>query len=327
MCASRRASSPDVLVPARTAAIASPTAANAGTPSPRCSTTSSHQRSASGSPAAAASAASGSTRPGTRRSSSLVASAQPARCVDRSNRPVVGQGPADRLPLRAELGERPERGSRHVGRQVAEQGDGGPQTRVADPASSDAASAGSSTSTIAGSQLVEGAHDRARRPRSVMSHAEQVQAGRGARGISRGRGRRRRTRPSRHGRAPPPRGTRATPRRRGSGHVTTAPTTPAAMSPGDSRPSPKWAARARPLVTTEIASAVDSVPLGVFRLVRPSLVCAVAQLAEDRDDASDLVRRRRARRAGRGPSRARRRDGRRWPSLRRRSPAAAARPC
>ena len=36
--------------------------------------------------------------------------------------------------------------------------------------------------------------------------------------------------------------------------------------------SPKWVASAIPLVTTEIASAVDSVPLGDFNLVRPSSV-------------------------------------------------------
>ena len=140
-------------------------------------------------------------------------------CVDRSHRPVVGQGPADRLPFRAELGERPERGSRHVGRQVAEQGDGRPQTRVTDPPQERRGVGRQLDEHDRRGQLVEGAHDRARRPRSVMSHAEQVQAGRGALGISRGRGRRRRTRPSRHGRAPPPRGTRATRPRRGSGHA------------------------------------------------------------------------------------------------------------
>lgn len=37
-------------------------------------------------------------------------------------------------------------------------------------------------------------------------------------------------------------------------------------------PSPKWADRASPLVTTEMASAVDSVPLGDFSFVRPSAV-------------------------------------------------------
>ena len=161
----------------------------------------------------------GRRRPRTRRSSSLVGQCPTGGCVDRSNRPVVGQGPADRLPFRAELGERPERGPRHVGRQVAEQGDGGPQARVTDPPQQRRGIGRQLDEHDRRVELVEGAHDRARRPRSVMAHAEQVQAGRGARGISRGRGRRRRTRPSRHGRAPPPRGIRATRRRRGSGRV------------------------------------------------------------------------------------------------------------
>ena len=47
---------------------------------------------------------------------------------------------------------------------------------------------------------------------------------------------------------------------------------PAAMSGERNVPSPKWAARAMPPVTTEIASAVESVPLGIFSAVRPSAV-------------------------------------------------------
>ena len=47
---------------------------------------------------------------------------------------------------------------------------------------------------------------------------------------------------------------------------------PDATSPGRSTPSPKCAARASPFVTTEIASAVDMVPLGDLSLVRPSAV-------------------------------------------------------
>ena len=52
----------------------------------------------------------------------------------------------------------------------------------------------------------------------------------------------------------------------------TAPVMPPATSAGRSTPSPKCAARARPLVTTEIASAGDSVPLGDLTLDRPSSV-------------------------------------------------------
>ena len=47
---------------------------------------------------------------------------------------------------------------------------------------------------------------------------------------------------------------------------------PAATSAALSWPSPKCAANAKPLVTTEIASAVDNEPLGTLRLTRPSSV-------------------------------------------------------
>ncbi len=47
---------------------------------------------------------------------------------------------------------------------------------------------------------------------------------------------------------------------------------PAATSLARSTPSPKWAARASPPVTTEMASAVDRVPEGDLSLVRPSVV-------------------------------------------------------
>jgi hypothetical protein len=54
--------------------------------------------------------------------------------------------------------------------------------------------------------------------------------------------------------------------------LTTAPTIPAATSPARSTPSPKCAESASPLVTTEIASAVESVPDGDLSFVRPSAV-------------------------------------------------------
>ncbi len=53
------------------------------------------------------------------------------------------------------------------------------------------------------------------------------------------------------------------------------------MSDGRNSPVPKCADRARPLVITEIASAVDSVPDGDLILVRPSSVTPGPQLAED----------------------------------------------
>ena len=67
---------------------------------------------------------------------------------------------------------------------------------------------------------------------------------------------------------------------------------------GGQPPSPKCAASDRPLVMTEIASAVDSVPLGHLQLA--VLGDAGAQLAEHGDDAPDLFgggRHRRQRRA------------------------------
>jgi hypothetical protein len=63
MCASRRAScSVSGSRPSRSAVIASATASNAASSSRRCSTTSSHQRSASAWPAVSASTPSGSVR-------------------------------------------------------------------------------------------------------------------------------------------------------------------------------------------------------------------------------------------------------------------------
>ena len=85
-------------------------------------------------------------------------------------------------------------------------------------------------------------------------------------------GRRGRARPSRRARAPPPPGTPARspcpgpgparPRRSGR------PRGPRATA----TPSPKWVASASPLVTTLIASAVESVPDGDLIFVRPSSV-------------------------------------------------------
>ena len=139
MWASRRASNGGVVVPSRTAAIASPTASKTGSPSPRCSTRSSHQRSGSGSPAAAARSPSGSTGgPPVRRiagaPSSPSASDDGQREVDRLDDGPVLERPAHRLPLRAELGERGEHGPLGLGDDVAEQGDRRHQAGVADPA-------------------------------------------------------------------------------------------------------------------------------------------------------------------------------------------------
>src|SRR5262249_5195445 len=57
-----------------------------------------------------------------------------------------------------------------------------------------------------------------------------------------------------------------------TGSLTTAPTRPEATSLARRVPSPKWAARARPELTTEIASAVLRVPEGLLSLFFPSAV-------------------------------------------------------
>ena len=209
----------------RTAAIASATASNAGPPSPRCSTTSSHHRSGSGSPAASASARSGSAASsstgivvGQRR----VAAERPAhRHVDRHRRDAVPERPADRLPLGAELGERPERGLRHVGRDVAEQRHRRHEPVVGDPAQQRLGVGRQLDEHRVGPDLVERREHRPRRPRPVMPDPEEVQplVGPSPRDLSRVRDTLRRSRSSRRGHAPPPRGTRATPRRPGPGRA------------------------------------------------------------------------------------------------------------
>ena len=57
-----------------------------------------------------------------------------------------------------------------------------------------------------------------------------------------------------------------------TGSLITAPTILEATSSARSVPSPKCEARATPLLTTEIASAVLNVPLGDFNLLFPSNV-------------------------------------------------------
>ena len=141
--------------PARTAPMASATASNAAAPSPRCSMTSSHQRSGSGSPAAAARSPSGSGG-GMLAEQLVVAGAVGAASVTASGRSigldlnVVLVRPPHRLPLGAELGERRERRAARFGDDVAEQGHRGDEIRVADPPQRRSTSAGSSTRTIAG---------------------------------------------------------------------------------------------------------------------------------------------------------------------------------
>ena len=173
----RRASG--VTVPARTAAIASPTASNTGSPSPRCSTRSSHQRSGSGSPAAAASAASGSG--GGSPAAGGDGAGSPRARTTASGRSMASTATpcsaahAHRLPLRAELGERGEHGPLRAVDDVAEQGDRRDQPGVADPAERRAGVGRRLDEHDVGAERVERPAHRARRARPVVADAEQVQ--------------------------------------------------------------------------------------------------------------------------------------------------------
>ena len=229
-CAPRgRASDRSVTVPARTAAIASPTASNTVSPSPRCSTRSSHQRSASGSPAAAASAPSGSggavapwtsAGSGATRSARLIAR---GRSIASTATPLAS---AQRTACHSGLnvGERREDGTLGPGDHVA---------RAARPAAR-----GRRHRSIGAPRRRRQAPRPARRrvaarrghgPPSAPSRdrgggcpAGAVAAPAAAgprRPVRRGRDRRRRSRPSRRDHGPPPRGTRATRRRRAAGRA------------------------------------------------------------------------------------------------------------
>ena len=88
---------------------------------------------------------------------------------------AVGERPAHRLPLRAELGERREHGALGLGDDVAEQGDRRHEAGVADPAQRAVGIGRRLDEHDVGLQLVERAHHRARRARAVVADAEQVQ--------------------------------------------------------------------------------------------------------------------------------------------------------
>ena len=180
-----------------------------------------------------------------------------------------------RLPLRAELGERGEHGPLRAVDDVAEQGHRRDEARVADPPRAPRRRRpAASTSTTSGRELVE----RARAP----TGPSRVRGGGCRAGAAAGT---RRAGPSGELAAgvvevAPPVAVAHHPlevlapgdRRRAAGRARRRRRCRRRRRSGRSVPSPKWAARARPLVTTEIASAVDSVPVGVLRLVRPSAV-------------------------------------------------------
>ena len=212
--------------PVRTAAIASATASNAAGPSPRCSMTSSHQRSGSGSPAAAARSRSGSGGVCSPTSSSSLA-VRRRRSVTASGRSMARTSTPcsfahrDRLPLGAEHAERREHRARRIGDRVAEQRHRRHEPVVADPPQRRSRSAGSSTRTMSGCIASSARRTDAGRSGAVMADTEQVQV-RGqmhlrscARRPSRRDAhsssacRRRRSHPNRRGRARPSRGTPA----------------------------------------------------------------------------------------------------------------------
>ena len=175
MCASRWASSCRASVPARTAAIASATASNTGSPSPRCSTRSSHHRSASGSPRRRGE---GGERIGwRRRAAPALVAAPPAttasgRSIARTVDAVLG-GPAHGLPLRAERGERREHRPLGLGDDVARAGPPAARARAGrSTAARRSASAGASTSTTSGRIASSARRTRPRRARAVVADAE-----------------------------------------------------------------------------------------------------------------------------------------------------------
>ena len=126
------------------------------------------------------------------------------RHVDRGDGDATGVGPARRLPLGTEVGQRPEGGSRDIGREVAEQGHRRNQPVVGDPRQHRRNVRRQFDEDDVGADLVEGTQHRPGRPRTVVANSEEVQPL-----VSRARGRRRRSRSSRPDRVPPPRGTRA----------------------------------------------------------------------------------------------------------------------
>ncbi len=142
------------------------------------------------------------------------------REVDRLDDHVVLEGPAHRLPLRAEAGERREDRPLGLGDDVAEERHRRHQLGVGDPAQGVVGVGRRLDEHDVGRQGIEGPHDRTGRAGAVVADAEQVQSGCRTRRCRRRRlspvrDRRRRSRPSRRGHGPPPRGTRATRRRRG----------------------------------------------------------------------------------------------------------------
>ena len=158
-------------------------------------------------------------------------------------------------------------------------------------ASSASASGGPSIEHHVGPQSASAAQQRPRADPGPWWRMPKT-VGRSVAGAQDAPGRRGRSRASRRARGRRSRGTRATPPGPRPGPSRPRRRCRRRRRAGRSTPSPKWAASARPLVTTEIASAVDSVPRRRLELGAAVLGDARAQLAEDGDDPADLVERR-----------------------------------
>ncbi len=98
------------------------------------------------------------------------------RQVDGVHLDVVGVGPTDRLPFGTERGERGERSPARLGWDVGEQGDRRHQTGLAHPPQRGVDVGGRFDEHHVGSDVVECPQHRPRRPGSVMTDAEQVDA-------------------------------------------------------------------------------------------------------------------------------------------------------
>ena len=182
-----------------------------------------------------------------------------------------------RLPLRAELGERREDGPLGLGDDVAEQGHRRHELGVADPAQRAVGVGRQLDQHDVGLQLVEGPHAPTAPTRArgggCRAGAGRAPAATALAMVSPARGRRRRSRPSRRGRAPPPRGTRATRRRRAPGSLTTAPTMPAATSAAPQRAVAEVGGQGQAVGDhRDRLGRRQRARSAAFRLVRPSAV-------------------------------------------------------
>ncbi len=98
------------------------------------------------------------------------------RQIDRVHLDVVRVGPTDRLPFGAEHRERGERCSTRIGGDVAQQRNRRHETGLADPPKRRVEIGGCFDEHDSGSDVLQRPEHRPRRPGSVMTDAEQVEA-------------------------------------------------------------------------------------------------------------------------------------------------------